>query len=85
MTSKDEICRKIEEVIPEAGRCDIDFHVDYDKDNHAWVVDIQEGRHHLKTFVEDNEADECVDSDRCLPLGLQIGLLKHNLKLYRHC
>lgn len=40
MASKEDICRKIEKIIPEAGKCGIDFKVDYDKANHCWAVDL---------------------------------------------
>ena len=82
MASKEDVCRKIESIIPQAGKCGIDFLVEYDKANHAWAVDMKDGDHHLKTFVEDVEAEECLDKDRCIPLSLQIGQLKNNLKLY---
>lgn len=85
MMNKKQICRKIEEVIPEAGKCDVDFHVEYDEKNKAWVVDLQDGSHRLRTFLEDHDTEECLERDHCLPLGLQIGVLKHNLKLYHHC
>lgn len=85
MATKEDICRKIEEVIPEAGKCNIDFRVDYDDEMQAWAVDLQDGNQHLKTFIEDIEAENCLDKDKCLSLGLQIGQLKQNLKLYKHC
>ena len=85
MISKEQICRKIEEVIPEAGKCDVDYHVEYDEKNDAWVVDLKDGSQHLRTFLENYETEECVEEDHCIPLGLQIGALKHNLKLYHHC
>lgn len=84
MATKEDICRKIEQVIPEAGRCGIDYSVEYDKKNHAWTVDLQSGQQHLKTFIEDDEAQNCVDKDRCIPVGLQIGQLKRNLRLFKH-
>ena len=82
MASKKDICRKIEELIPEAGRCGIDFQVEYDDANHCWSVDLQEGDHHMRTFVEEFEAEDCLGKEKCIPLGLQIGQLKDNLKLY---
>lgn len=82
MASKDDICRKIEQIIPEAGRCGRDFRVEYDDTNHAWAVDLHQGDVHLKTFIEDSEAENCLDADKCIPLGLQIGQLKRNLELY---
>ena len=82
MASKEDICRKIETIIPQAGKCGIDFLVEYDDTNHAWSVDLKDGRQHLRTFVDDGEAEDCLGKDRCIPLSLQIGQLKHNLELY---
>lgn len=85
MASREDICRKIEKIMPEAGRCGIDFNVEYDKGNHCWAVDLQESGHHLKTFIEEFEAEDCLNKDRCIPVGVQIGQLKENLKLYHEC
>lgn len=82
MASKNDICRRIENIIPEAGKCGRDFSVEYDEQNRAWVVDLHEGDLHLRTFVEDVEATDCLERDHCIPLGLQIGQLKRNLDLY---
>ncbi|WP_136808616.1 hypothetical protein [Desulfosediminicola flagellatus] len=84
MATKEDICRKIEQVIPEAGKCGIDYSVEYDKINHAWSVDLQKGGQHLKTFIEDEEAQSCLNKDKCIPVGLQIGQLKRNLGLFKH-
>lgn len=83
MATKNDICRKIEEIIPEAGKCGTDFSVEYDEANHAWSVDLHHGTIHLKTFVEDGEAESCLEGEQCIPLGLQIGQLKRNLDLYK--
>lgn len=83
MATKDDICRKIEEIIPEAGKCGIDYNVEYDNKNHAWSVDLHSGKQHLKTFIEDTEAESCLGDNRCIPLGLQVGQLKRNLDLFK--
>lgn len=85
MATKNDICRKIEEIIPEAGKCNIDFSVEYDKQNKAWAVDLHRGNQHLKTFIEDNDATDCLEKNKCVPLGLQIGELKRNLRLIGQC
>lgn len=82
MLSKEQICKKIEEVIPEAGHCGIDFDVQYNDDAHAWQVDLKDGEQHLTTFIEESDAERCLDKGKCLPLALQIGQLKRNLNLY---
>ena len=81
MTTNRELCNKITEVFPEIGVCGIDLNVDYDKDVKAWAVDLKRNGHHLKTFLEINEADSCVEGKECVSLGLQVGQLRKNIDL----
>jgi hypothetical protein len=84
MVTKQELCKKIEDVHPDIGVCGIDFDVEYDHMANAWAVDFHQGRQHLRTFVEDNEAGSCLEEDRCLSLALQIGQLRANFEKYIH-
>jgi hypothetical protein len=81
MVTRQELCKKIEEVFPDAGLCGVDFDVNFDEKNKAWAVDLHHGTHHLKTYIEIDEADNCLEGKSCLPLGLQVGQLKHNFDL----
>ena len=81
MITKTELCNKIEDVYPEAGVCGVDFDVDYDHCADAWVVDLHQGKHHLKTFIERDDADQCLIGKKCLPLGLKVAQLKYNFEL----
>lgn len=81
MVTKEELCKKIEEVFPEAGVCGIDFDVEFDKENKAWAVDLHHGQHHLKTFIDIDEAASCVDGKTCIPLAMQVAQLKRNFDL----
>lgn len=74
-----ELCTKITEVFPEIGTCGIDVNVAYDEDNKAWAVDLERNGRHLRTYVEIDEADHCVEGRECVSLGLQIGQLKDNI------
>ncbi len=80
MHTKEELCEKIKAVFPEIGACGIDLMVDYDKNNKAWVVDLKKGKHELKTFLEESEAQQCMDGKQCVSLGLQIGQLRKNIE-----
>jgi hypothetical protein len=82
MASKQDLCKKIEKIMPEAGKCGIDFKVEYDQSNHCWAVDLLEKGHHMKTFIEEAEAQDCLGKEKCISVGLQIGQLKENLKMY---
>lgn len=81
MISKQQLCKKIEEVFPQAGACGIDYDVDFDEENKAWTVDLHHGPHHLKTFIDTDEAESCLEGKMCIPLGLQIAQLKRNFEL----
>lgn len=80
MATKEELCEKIKAVFPEIGACGINLLVDYDEGNKAWVVDLKKGQHELKTFLEDSEAQQCMDGKQCVSLGLQIGQLRKNIE-----
>jgi len=80
MPSKEELCEKIKSVFPEIGACGINLMVDYDENNKAWVVDLKKDEHELKTFLEESEAQECMDGKQCVSLGLQIGQLRKNIE-----
>lgn len=84
MISKQELCQKIQSVHPDIGVCGVDFDVEYDEKAHAWSVDFHQGKQHLRTFIEDTEADDCLEKDRCLSLALQIGQLRTNFDKYIH-
>jgi hypothetical protein len=79
--TKQDLCKKIEEVFPDAGICGVDFDVEYDESVKAWAVDLHHGNHHLRTFIEIDEANNCLEGKACIPLGMQIAQLKHNFDL----
>ena len=80
MPTKEELCEKIKAVFPEIGACGINLMVDYDGNNKAWVVDLKKDEHELKTFLEESEAQECMDGKQCVSLGIQIGQLRQNIE-----
>lgn len=80
MPDKAELCNKIKAIYPDIGACGIDVDVDYDDDKKAWVVDLKKDEHELKTHLEVQEADECMEGKQCVSLGLQIAQLKANIE-----
>ena len=40
MVSKEALCKKIHELYPQIGECDIDLNVNWDEDRNAWAVDF---------------------------------------------
>ena len=78
MHDKQELCKKIVEMYPELGQCNIDIAVDYDDEKNAYVVDLKKDDHELKHFLEVPDADSCMEKKQCVSLGLEIAqLVKH--------
>jgi hypothetical protein len=74
------LCDKIKSIYPDIGECGIDVNVEYDETKKAWVVDLKKDEHELKTHLELQEADECMEGKQCVSLGMQIGQLKTNIE-----
>ena len=80
MHDKKELCEKIKSVHPDIGECGIDVDVDWNDAKKAWVVDLKKEAHELKTHLEPQEADACMDGKQCVSLGIQISQLKANIE-----
>ena len=80
MYTKDELCKKITDIYPEIGECGIDINVSYDDEKKAWVVDLIKDTHELKHYLDLPETDECMEGNKCVPLGLEIAQLKKNIE-----
>jgi len=77
--NKDELCHKIQELYPDIGECGIEVDVNYDDDQNRWVVDLTKDQHHLKTFLEEGDAETCMEGRQCVSLGIEIAQLKDNI------
>jgi hypothetical protein len=79
MHDKKELCDKIKSIYPDIGECGINVDVNFDKGKKAWVVDLKKDKHELKTHLEPEEADQCIEGKQCVSLGLQIAQLRANI------
>ena len=80
MVDKNELCEKIRSIYPDIGECGIAVHVEYDEENKRWVVDLKQGGHELKTYLEDGDAEKCLNGIQCVSLGVEIAQLKGNIE-----
>ena len=80
MHDKQELCDKIVDLYPEIGQCEIDVKVDWDNNKNVWVVDLIKDNHELKHYLEELDADTCMDNKQCVSLGLEIAQLVKNIK-----
>lgn len=77
---RQELCGKIQEIYPDIGQCAIDVDVEYDEEKKAWVVHLEKGGKRLDTYLEDQDAQACMEGKQCVSLGLQISQLVQNIK-----
>ena len=80
MIEKQTLCEKIRKLYPDIGECGLDLDVEYDQDQKAWVVDLKKDKHELKTYLEDGDAEMCMDDKQCVSLGIEIAQLRDNIK-----
>jgi len=81
MINKKELCEKITQLYPDIGECEIDINVDYDEEQKSWVVDLKKDRLELKTFLENGDAELCMEGKQCVSLGIEIAQLRDNIKM----
>ena len=80
MKDKEKLCRKIRELYPDIGLCGIDLDAEWDAEKNAWVLDLRKGGHELKTYLEPDDADGCMNGNKCVALGVQIAQLTDNIR-----
>ena len=80
MVDKNELCEKIRSIYPDIGECGINVDVEYDEDQKRWIVDLKKGSHELKTYLEDGDAENCLNGIQCVSLGIEIAQLKGNIE-----
>ena len=80
MVDKDELCKKIRKLYPDIGECGIDINVVFDELNERWSVDLKKGSHKLKTYLENGDAESCLQGKQCVSLGIEISQLRGNIE-----
>ena len=83
MIDKAQLCEKIREIYPDIGACGIDIDVEYDAQQERWVVDLKKDHHHLKTYLEEGDAEFCLSGRQCISLGIEIAQLRGNIEQQR--
>lgn len=84
MYTKDQLCEKIRSVYPDIGECGIDLNVEFSEKDNAWVVHLKKDNHKLKTFLEPEDANLCMEGKQCVGLGVQIYQLRDNIKAMKY-
>ena len=77
---KEELAARLLEIYPEITAHGIDLGLEFDHGKQAWVVTLAKGEHRLKTFLEKQDADACMEGVQCVYLGVQIAQLIRNFE-----
>jgi hypothetical protein len=80
MIDKSQLCEKIISIYPDIGQCGIEVQVEYDEKQKRWVVDLKKNGHKLKTYLEDGDAEKCLEGVQCVSLGIEIAQLRSNIE-----
>jgi hypothetical protein len=80
MIDKKILCEKIREIYPDIGTCGIDIEVTFDDAQERWVVDLKKDDQHLRTYLEQGDAEFCLAGKQCVGLGIEVAQLRSNLE-----
>ena len=48
----------------------------YEEKQKRWVVDLKKNGHELKTYLEDGDAEKCLEGIQCVSLVIEIPQLR---------
>ena len=63
---------KIVEMYPEISQHGISIALDLNEDKGSYVIKLKKDTHELSTYLEIEDAKECMDGNKCVHLGLKI-------------
>ena len=80
MLDKNLLCKKIQEIYPDIGECGIDVWADFDDEQKRWTVHLKKDDHELKTYLEEGDAEKCMNGVQCVSLGIEVAQLKDSVQ-----
>jgi hypothetical protein len=72
---------KIINMYPDVVNHDINVGLNYDDEKKAYVVKFKKDHHELITYIDQKDADECMDGVKCVHLGVKIGEFVKNFEI----
>lgn len=64
---------KIMAMYPEIAQHKISVGLGFSEDDNSYVVNFRKNSHELQTYLDKNDADECIQDIKCVHLGVKIG------------
>lgn len=73
MYSNEQICQKIKDTLPAMRNPEKHLDVHHVNELKAWEIDFDKDGKHVRTFLDDEDAERCLGKNECIGLGFQIG------------
>ncbi len=80
MLDKEALCEKIRSIYPDIGECGIDLNVEYNKDQRLWTVHLEKDQKELKTYLDEEDVEKCMEGIQCVGLGIEIAQLRDSIE-----
>ena len=75
-----ELQDKIMEMYPEILQHHVVVGMEFDEKKNAYLLSFRRGKEVLKTHLEKNDADECMNGIKCVYLGVQVAQFIKNFE-----
>jgi len=69
---------KIVEMYPEINQHGISIGLDLNEEKDSYMIKFKRGTHELSTYLEKEDAKECMDGQKCVHLGLKLAEFINN-------
>lgn len=69
-----KIMEKVLEIYPEIKTYGLELAINHDKQKKAWIVKLSKGKDELFTHLENEDAQKCLEGERCVRFGSQVGV-----------
>jgi hypothetical protein len=68
----EDLKKKLLEMYPEIKTYGLSTKIEFDEGKNAWVVSFNKGNHRRHAFLDKGDADECIEGNACIYLGVLI-------------
>ncbi|MBL7048118.1 MAG: hypothetical protein ISR96_01135 [Nitrospira sp.] len=71
---------RIFEMYPDLIKTGVSVGLDFSDEKKAYRITLKSERQELDTYIDQKDADECMDGKKCLHLGVKIGEFMDNVR-----
>jgi hypothetical protein len=68
----EDLKKKLLELYPEIKDYGLDIHLMFDNQKSAWVITFEKGGIERHAFLDEKDADDCMEGNKCVYLGMII-------------